>query len=95
MKVAEMFLMVARDEADTLVKYQSIRETVEDMDEESKAIMDEIMSDEMNHGLIALLTASKLLGIKIGTDELSKDPNEIKVVEEGEDDADPVSTELQ
>lgn len=81
MDAAALFLMVARDEADTLVKYKGLLETTEFVNEEEKAIMDEVMSDELNHCLVALLTASKLLGIKIGTDELSEDPNKIEVTE--------------
>ena len=78
MNAGHMFLQVAKDEAETLAKYQGLLDNIELSDEE-KAIMDEIMGDEFNHCLVALLSAAKVLGIKISTDELSEDPNQIEV----------------
>lgn len=81
MTAGNMFLRVAKDEAETLVQYQDMLDSIEDISEEEKAIMDEVMGDEFNHCLIALLSAAKLLGIKISTDELSENPNDIEVTE--------------
>lgn len=83
MKPAEVFLKIAKDEAETLANYQAMIDNSE-FDEAEKVIVDEIMSDEMNHCLIALLTASKLLGIKIGEDHIEPNPNEMEVEERGE-----------
>lgn len=81
MTAAEMFLQVAKDEAETLAQYQHMMDSLVDLTQETKAIMDEIMGDEINHCLVALLSAAKVLGIKISTDELSEDPNKIEVEE--------------
>lgn len=78
MTSGELFLRIAQDEAKTLGDYQKMIDET-DLSEEEKAITDEIMSDEFNHCLIALLTASRVLGIKITPDQLSEDPNEIEV----------------
>ncbi|MCM1505301.1 MAG: hypothetical protein NC127_08910 [Muribaculum sp.] len=43
------------------------------------AAVNEILGDEFNHALIALLMAAKIMGIKIATDDISTDPNEIEV----------------
>lgn len=79
MTTSRMFLRVTQDEAQTLYDYQLMLDEVEDIDEASKAIMDEIMGDKFNHCLISLLSAAKILGIKIATDDISKDPNDIEV----------------
>lgn len=76
-----MFLKIAKDEAQTLYEYQGMIQDAEDMNEEEKAIVDEIMSDEFNHCLIALLSASKIMGVKIAPDEIEPNPNEMKVTE--------------
>ena len=78
MTSGELFLRIAQDEAKTLGDYQKMIDETE-LSEEEKAITDEIMGDEFNHCLIALLTASKVLGIKIATDDVSTDPNDIEV----------------
>lgn len=78
MKPAEVFLKIAKDEAQTLYEYQGMLDE-SGMSEEEKALVDEIMGDEFNHCLIALLSAAKLLDIKIATDDISEDPNDIEV----------------
>lgn len=78
MTSGELFLRIAQDEAKTLGDYQKMIDETELTDEE-KAITDEIMSDEFNHCLIALISASRVLGIKIATDDISPDPNEVEV----------------
>lgn len=83
MKIANVFLSMAKDEAETLQNYQNLIDSLEgDITEEEKAIADEIMSDEFNHCLVCLLSAAKLLDIKIATDDLSEDPNNIEVKDE-------------
>lgn len=79
MKAGRIFLEIAKDEAETLGKYQDMIDNAEDLDEESRAVIDEIMSDEFNHCLVATLSAAKVLGIKIATDDLSEDPNKVEV----------------
>lgn len=79
MTVAQMLLQIAKDEAQTLYDYQTMLNDVEDMDDNAKAIVDEIMGDEFNHCLIALLSASKVLNVKIATDEIEPNPNNIEV----------------
>lgn len=79
MTAAQMFLRVAKDEAHTLYDYQLMLNDIEDFDEGAKAVMDEIMGDEFNHCLIALLSAKNALGIDIATDDISPDPNNIEV----------------
>lgn len=78
MSAGELFLRIAKDEAETLAIYQKMIDETELSDDE-KAITDEIMSDEFNHCLVALLTASRVLGIKIATDDISEDPNKLEV----------------
>lgn len=79
MKAAEMFLRIAKDEAETLAEYQNMLDNVDDLSSETKDIMDEIMGDEFNHCIVALLSAAKLLNIKIATDDISENPNDIEV----------------
>lgn len=79
MKAAEMFLRIAKDEAETLAEYQNMLDNVDDLRSETKDIMDEIMGDEFNHCIVALLSAAKLLNIKIATDDISENPNDIEV----------------
>ena len=78
MSAGELFLRIAEDEAMTLANYQKMIDETELSDDE-KAITDEIMSDEFNHCLVALLNASRVLGIKIATDDISEDPNKLEV----------------
>lgn len=82
MKPAEVFLKIAKDEAQTLVEYQAMIDESE-FSEDQMAVVHEIMGDEFNHCLISLLMASKELGIKIGEDNISPDPNKMEVTEEG------------
>lgn len=78
MKESIMFLQVAKDEIETLIQYQTmLDETAEQR--EARPILDEIMGDEFNHALISLLTAAKLLKIKIATDDIEPNPNSIEV----------------
>lgn len=79
MKTGRIFLEIAKDEAETLGKYQTMIDDAEDLDEESKAVIHEIMGDEFNHCLLALLSAARVLRIEISTDDLSEDPNKIEV----------------
>ena len=78
MTVGNMFFKIAQDEAQTLSTYQSMLEEV-DATEEEKAIVKEIMSDELNHCLLALVAAAKVLGIQIATDDITSNPNNIEV----------------
>lgn len=59
------WLAVCGDEVTTLSTYTQI---LENLDEPDK--LKEIMGDEVNHALIALLTASTLLGLKVPEDGL-------------------------
>lgn len=79
MTTARMFLQVAKDEAQTLYDYQVMLDDIEDLEQGTKEIMDEIMGDEFNHCLIALLSAAKVMNVKIATDDISEDPNDIEV----------------
>lgn len=78
-----IFLKIARDEIQTILDYDQMLEH-EDTDgsvtRSDNQIVSEIMSDEFNHALLALLTAAELMGIQIAPDGLSDVPN----VEEGE-----------
>lgn len=56
---------VAKDECETLRDYAAKLDKVDDKDK-----LREIMGDEVNHALIALVAACKALGIKVPTDEL-------------------------
>ena len=56
---------VAKDECETLRDYAAKLDTVGDKDK-----LREIMGDEVNHALIALVAACKALGLKVPTDEL-------------------------
>lgn len=79
MKQAEMLLKIAADESQTLYDYQKMVSECEDLEEGVKDAVDEIMGDEFNHALIALVYAAKLLGINIAKDDISPDPNDIEV----------------
>lgn len=85
MKDHIIFLNIARDEIQTLIDYDKMLEsesTDGTVTREDNQIVDEIMSDEFNHALLALLTAAELMGIQIATDGLSDVPT---VEEEGEE----------
>lgn len=56
---------VAKDECETLREYAAKLDKVDDKDK-----LREIMGDEVNHALIALVAACKALGLKVPTDEL-------------------------
>lgn len=73
-----VLLNIAKDEVKTLIKYS---EMLAESTEETaiKPITDEIMGDEFNHALVSLLSAAKLMGVKIAVDDLSQDPNDIEV----------------
>ena len=71
-------LNVAKDEIQTLIDYTEMLEETEDS-EAIKPTLDEIMGDEFNHALIAILEASQIMGIKIATDDISVNPNNIEV----------------
>lgn len=71
-------LKVARDEIKTIIQYSEMLEDTMEPDKITPAL-DEIRGDEFNHALIALLMAAKIMGIKIATDDISPDPNNIEV----------------
>lgn len=56
---------VAKDECETLRDYADKLDKVDDKDK-----LREIMGDEVNHALIALVTACRLLELKVPTDSL-------------------------
>lgn len=87
MRSAQIFLNIAKDETETLVKYNEMLENADDLMDDERAVIEEIISDEFNHAIVSLLFASKITGIKIATDDLKEDPNDMKV-EETEDDKD-------
>ena len=68
---------VAKDECETLRVYAAKLDNVDDKDK-----LREIMGDEVNHALIALVAACKALGLKVPTDEL----DDIDEIFEGGDD---------
>lgn len=95
MTVAEMFLKIAQDEAQTLYEYQGMLNTLEDeLDDNAKSIVDEIMGDEFNHCLVALLSAKEILGIKIATDGIEPNPNDIEVEEDDDSDLQALHEEV-
>lgn len=78
MQASKIFLEVAKDEIETLITYHTMIEVAEEPDEVKEAL-DEIIGDEFNHALIALVSAAKLLNIKIAEDDIKPDPNDIQV----------------
>lgn len=72
-----MLLKIAKDEIKTIIQYSEMLEQASGQD--VKPTVDEIMGDEFNHALISLLMAAKIMGIKIATDEITPDPNDIEV----------------
>lgn len=77
MKPAEVFLKIAKDEMETLATYQRMIDESELSFEEESAVH-EIMGDEFNHALIAMVYAKNILGIEIATDDIEPNPNDIK-----------------
>lgn len=82
----QMFLKVAKDEAETLAEYDAILAECEDASEEDKARMREIMGDEFNHCLIALCSAATALNIEIPSDGIESALSGVTF--KGEDDED-------
>lgn len=78
MQASKIFLNVAKDEIETLITYHTMIEEAEQPDEIREAL-DEIMGDEFNHALIALVSAAKILGIEIAEDDIEPNPNKIEV----------------
>lgn len=58
---------VVQSEADTVIQYLRLPKS-----EQTKPVFDEIISDELNHALIALLTFSKESGIRIASDNVEE-----------------------
>lgn len=56
---------VAKDECETLRDYAEKLDKVDEKDN-----LREIMGDEVNHALIAIVAACKVLGLKVPTDNL-------------------------
>lgn len=79
MTKGELLLRIARDEAQTLVDYTAMLDETSDLDDDTRKIVDEIMGDEFNHCIIALIGAAGMLGIEIAPDDISPDPNDIQV----------------
>lgn len=73
-----VLLKVAKDEIKTIIEYSEMLEE-SDAKDDIKPALDEIRGDEFNHALIALLMAAKIMGIKIATDDITPDPNNIEV----------------
>lgn len=73
-----VLLKVAKDEIKTLIQYSEML-AQSDNQEDIKPTLDEIMGDEFNHALISMLMAAKIMGIKIATDDITPDPNNIEV----------------
>lgn len=72
-----IFLNIAKDEIQTLIDYDKMLESEESdvsVTRKENELVSEIMSDEFNHALIALLTAASLMGIQIATDGVSGIP---------------------
>lgn len=86
MKEEILFLEIAKAEIQTIIDY---RRMLDDSDGERDAdpIVDEIMGDEFNHALIALLTAARLMSIQIPSDGIkdSGDGIELETLTETEE----------
>lgn len=67
MEQAIEWLEVASDECDTLRYYTA---KLDKVNGEDKGKLREIIGDEVNHALIALVTACRLLELKVPTDNL-------------------------
>ena len=85
MTAKQMFLQVAKDEAETLAQYDAMLSECEDATEEDKAKMLEIMGDEFNHCLIALFTASNKMGVEIPSDGIENAMTGVTFKEEDDD----------
>ena len=81
----QMFLKVAKDEAETLATYDAMLAECEDATDEDKARMHEIMGDEFNHCLIALCSAASASGIEIPTDGLESAMSSVTFKGESDD----------
>lgn len=84
MKDHIIFLNIAKAELETLIQYDGYLEsesTDGSVTRKDNEIVAEIMSDEFNHALLAMLTAAALMGIKIASDGLSDVP-EVEEVKE-------------
>ena len=79
MKSHDLLLRIARDEAQTLVDYSQMLNETDSISEEARAAVEEIMSDELNHALIALVLAEHEMNINIAADDITPDPNDIEV----------------
>lgn len=79
MKSHDLLLRIARDEAQTLVDYSQMLNETDSISEEARAAVEEIMSDELNHALIALVLAKDEMNINIAADDITPDPNDIEV----------------
>lgn len=88
MKESIMFLKVAQAEIQTLIDYQEMLDQSEE-EREAKPILDEIMGDEFNHALIALLTAAKIMDIEIPADGIKDagDEPELENIEKKSEEA--------
>lgn len=73
-----VLLKVAKDEIKTIIQYSEMLEESENT-EQIKPALDEIRGDEFNHALISMLMAAQLMGIKIATDDITPNPNDISV----------------
>lgn len=80
-KVGMVYLEIAKAEIETILDYQRMVMETElgNTDEKAQSIIDEILGDEFNHAIIALLSAAKALEIKIATDDINPDPNDTEV----------------
>lgn len=88
MKESIIFLNVAKAEIQTIIDYQEMLDH-SDEEREAQPILDEIMGDEFNHALIALLTAAKILQIDIPADGIKDagDEAELENIEEKSEEA--------
>ncbi len=73
-----ILLHIVKDEIETIIQYTQMIDEGE-KDGSIKPIVDEIRGDEFNHALISMLMAAKIMGIKIATDDIQPDPNDIEV----------------
>ena len=73
-----ILLKIAKDEIETIIDYKEMLEQ-NTSDGAITPAVDEILGDEFNHALIAMLMAAKIMGIKIATDDISPDPNKTEV----------------
>lgn len=88
MKESIMFLKVAQAEIQTIIEYQGMLDQSEQK-QQAKPILDEIMGDEFNHALIALLTAARIMDIDIPADGIKDagDEPELENIEEKTEEA--------